>query len=304
MKIFLSKINESWIVDRVRKEWYENNPEISTKFIQKSKIIWIISPWLWSKIPKKYLSKNKVVCSHYHFDFDNFDEKDFYALDVFVDEYHVISNKTKDQLKNLTDKKITSIPFWVNQNLFYEIADKSLLKSKYGFENTDYLIGSFQRDSEGSDVSLPKLIKGPDIFIKLVEKLYEDNKNIKIILTGKRRDFVISELEKLQIPFNYFEMISVEKLNELYNILDLYLVSSRIEGGPQAILECAVTKTPILSTNVGVASEVLSMSSIYDIENFHKAEVDTDYAFNKAQKFTIPKGMNLFREMFEKINEN
>ena len=45
-------------------------------------------------------------------------------------------------------------------------------------------------------------------------------------------------------------------LNELYNILDLYLVTSRIEGGPQAILECAIIKTPIMSTDVGVASGI------------------------------------------------
>ena len=45
-------------------------------------------------------------------------------------------------------------------------------------------------------------------------------------------------------------MASFETLNELYNILDLYIVASRIEGGPQAILECAVTKTPVISTDM------------------------------------------------------
>ena len=48
-------------------------------------------------------------------------------------------------------------------------------------------------------------------------------------------------------------MADILLVNKLYNILDLYLVTSRIEGGPQAILECALTKTPILSTDVGVA---------------------------------------------------
>ena len=57
MKIYLSKINESWIIDRVRKEWYENNKDISTKFIKKPDVIWIISPWLWSKIPKNLLAE-------------------------------------------------------------------------------------------------------------------------------------------------------------------------------------------------------------------------------------------------------
>ena len=53
-------------------------------------------------------------------------------------------------------------------------------------------------------------------------------------------------------------MADSKTINDLYNILDLYIVSSRIEGGPQAIMEAAYTKTPIVSTDVGVASEILS----------------------------------------------
>ena len=45
MKIYLSKINEDWIIDRVKKEWSDNNRSITTKYIFNSDIIWIISPW-------------------------------------------------------------------------------------------------------------------------------------------------------------------------------------------------------------------------------------------------------------------
>ena len=54
------------------------------------------------------------------FDFNNFDKDDFYELDSFVDQYHVISKKTKNQLINLTEKKITSIHFfWVSKKFFF-----------------------------------------------------------------------------------------------------------------------------------------------------------------------------------------
>ena len=304
MKVYLSKINESWIVDRVRKEWYANNQNISTKYIRNADIVWIISPWLWNKIPKKHLKKKKVLCSHYHFDFENFDEKDFYELDQYVDEYHVISKKTEKQLKQLTDKKITSIPFWINQKLFFEITEKDELRKELGFKNNDYLIGSFQRDSEGDDLDSPKLIKGPDIFYDLVSKEYETNKKIKVILAGKRRNFLINKLSENNIPFEYFEMVDTQKLNKLYNILDLYIVSSRIEGGPQAILECAITKTPILSTDVGVASEVLHADSIYSKNQFSDAKVKTNYAYRSAQTFKLPNGMKFFQEMLDTLNEN
>ena len=217
MKVYLSKINESWIIDRMRKEWYEHNSEVSTEKINESDIIWIISPWLWKKIPKRYLKKNKVVCSVYHFeekDFERDSLKDFYKRDSYVDEYHVISPYIEKDLRNLTTKPITYIPFWVNESIWFNIPDKSNLRKKYNIDEKSYLIGSFQRDTEGSDLKSPKLIKGPDRFIEIVKSKKDDIKNLKVVLTGKRRQYVISELEKLNIDYVYLEMVTFEELND------------------------------------------------------------------------------------------
>lgn len=306
MKIYTNKINESWIIDRVIDEWSSNNNDIITNSIQDADIVWIISTWTWKKIRTKHLKDKKVVASIYHIDFDNFnkkDEKNFYKMDQYVDLYHVISLKTKEQLKRLTNKKIISIPFWVNQkNLFY-IENKSSLRKKYGFSEDDYIIGSFQRDTEGSDLVSPKLIKGPDIFIDLVNRL-NNNQNIRILLAGTRRQYVINKLKELGINYKYFEMVQIDQLNEFYNILDLYLVSSRLEGGPQAVLECAVTKTPIISTDVGVASEILHPNSIYSLETFENAKPMVEYAYENSKKYTLPDGMKNFIDMFRDIYES
>jgi glycosyltransferase involved in cell wall biosynthesis len=305
MKIYLSKINESWIVDRVKDEWFEYNDEISTKEIKDSDIIWIISPWLWQKIPKRYLKTKKVVCSIYHFEDKDFLKEnliDFYDRDKFVTHYHVISPKVKEQLENLTDKPVTYIPFWVNQNLWFNIEDKQFLRKKFGVAEDSFLVGSFQRDTEGSDLISPKLIKGPDRFIEIVKYYEAKNSNFKVILTGKRRQFVINELERLNIEYLYFEMANFETLNELYNLIDLYVVSSRIEGGPQAIVECGITKTPIISTDVGFASNILAAESIFDMDNFSDAKPNVNYAFQKSLEIQIPDGFNNFIKMFSEIN--
>ena len=306
MKIYTNKINESWIIDRVIHEWTSNNNEIISNSIQDADIVWIISTWTWKKIRPKYLKDKKVVASIYHIDFNNFnkkDEKNFYKMDQYVDLYHVISLKTKEQLERLTSKEIISIPFWVNQENLFHIDKKSNLRKKYGFSEDDYIIGSFQRDTEGSDLVSPKLIKGPDIFIDLVNRLNKIQ-NIKILLTGTRRQYVINKLEKLGISYEYFEMVQIDQLNEFYNILDLYLVTSRLEGWPQAVLECAITKTPIISTDVGVASEILHPKSIYSLDNFEDAEPMVEYAYQNSKKFMLPEGMNRFREMFREIYES
>ena len=307
MKVYLSNINESWVVDRFREDWYRQNQDISTEDIKKADIIWIISPWLWKKIPKRHLRNKEVICSIYHIDFEKFDEeekKEFLERDKYVEFYHVISLKTKEQLAKLTKKEIISIPFWVDQNIWRSMENKKDLRKKYGLNESDFLVGSFQRDTEGSDLITPKLIKGPDILLQLMKEMKTTNKNLTVILTGKRRQYLIKNFEKYEIDYKYFEMVDIGQVNELYNILDLYLVTSRVEGGPQAILECAITKTPILSTDVGVASEILSKESIFNINNFSHAKVDVEYAYQKVQNYKIPEGMKPFRTKLFGTYEN
>ena len=300
MKVYLSDINESWIVDRVREEWYKYNPELSSKNIKTADTIWIISPWLWGKLPKKYLKKCKVVCSIFHFeekDYNPSNIKEFYKRDKYVDSYHVISQKVLQELQKLTPKPITYIPFWVNQDIWYEIENKEKLKLKYNIPVNSFVIGSFRRDTEGKDLKSPKLIKGPDRFVEIAKYYKSLHPNLIILLSGKRRQYIINELNKENISFLYYEMASFEELNEFYNILDLYIVSSRIEGGPQAIVESGITKTPIISTDVGFASDVLSNESIFDMNNFKNAKPNIDFAYKNSKKLTIPEGFEKFINM-------
>ena len=81
----------------------------------------------------------------------------------------------------------------------------------------------------------------------------------------------------------------MSKLNLLYNILDLYIVSSRLEGGPQAILECAISETPIISTNVGVALSLSKGSIFQSSETYKSAIPDSEEALAKREKILTTK---------------
>src|SRR5210317_258132 len=112
MKIFISKIHESWIIDRMKDEFTNNNEGIVTNNIKEADIIWIIAPWLWHKIPKKHLKSKIVLCSIHHLEDKDFlgkNLKEFYKRDSYVNMYHTISEKSKKQIQKLTDKKIVSI---------------------------------------------------------------------------------------------------------------------------------------------------------------------------------------------------
>lgn len=302
LKIYINKISEDWIVDRQRYEFISKNKKIITNFQFNANLIWIIAPWTWENLNKKHLKNKKVICTIHHIDEYKLKNQinSFKKRDDYVDKYHVTNHGTKNQLQKLTDKEIYVEPFWVNPKNWFEIDDKDSLRKKYNIENNAFIIGSFQRDSEGSNLNNPKLSKGPDQFIKIL-KLYKEEKNLLVILTGKRRNYVINELKKLDIRYLYFEMVNLIKLNELYNLLDLYIVASRVEGGPQSIYECSLTKTPIISTNVGIANVILSEESIFNMNNFSKAIPNTEVAFNNVQKFTIDSSMPRFVEIMEKI---
>ena len=75
----------------------------------------------------------------------------FFNRDQYVDNYHVISKITKLQIEKLTNKPITVIPFWINQNIWKD-EERNIYRKKYKFQEDAYLIGSFQRDTEGSDL--------------------------------------------------------------------------------------------------------------------------------------------------------
>jgi len=310
VKIYLTKINESWIIDRIKKEWINNNKEITSRTPYLSQIIWNVAPWTTSPSFLKKFQNKKIVQSIYHIENQSLDSDEMQEIinnDKYIDAYHVISLRTKEILTIITNKPVYYLPLWVNQDIWYFIDNKKKLRNKYGFKNEDFLVGSFQRDTEGSDLISPKLVKGPDIFIKLIKDLHKKNEQVVAVLTGKRRGYVISELEKNNIPYRYFEMTNFPMMNELYNILDLYLVTSRLEGGPQALVECGQTKTPILSTDVGIANQILDPESIFDFENldtFKNAVPNIEVAFKNSSKLIIPKGMLGYVEMFNNIHEN
>ena len=91
-------------------------------------------------------------------------------------------------------------------------------------------------------------------------------------------------------------------MNELYNMIDLYIISSRYEGGPQSIIEGGLCGTPIVSTDVGLAEHFLDPQSIYtDMSDFTNAKPNPEFTLQKIKKICIPHGMAPFRSMFESL---
>jgi len=118
-------------------------------------------------------------------------------------------------------------------------------------------IGSFQKDGVGWGEGLePKLIKGPDIFLETVRRL-SMSYPIFVLLTGPARGYIKRGLEASGIPYRHDYIRDFNELPSYYHCLDLYLVTSREEGGPKALPECMATGVPLISTRVGMAPDII-----------------------------------------------
>ena len=272
--------NQKWICDLLKEEFIHQFPNETTINISEATIIWYLAPWNYRFTPNEcsrdswlqMLKKKQVIFTQHHIDDDKYKngqlDAQFEFMKTYGNHFHTICDKTYTALSNIFETKnnISVKKLWINDENFYNIQNKSMLRQQFNFSPNAYLVGSFQKDTEGK-TNLPKWSKGPDLFIEIVKNMYEKNNKLEVVLSGLRREYIIDELTKLNIPYHYFNMITIDELNKLYNSLDLYIVSSRCEGGPRAIVECGLTKTPIISTKVGIAPELMDEKALFDYEN-------------------------------------
>lgn len=303
MKVYVNNPGENWIVDRIRAEWYREKPDISTENIQEADVVWIAAPWMWQHLDLNLLQTKKVLCTIHHIVPSKFNEQkanEFLYRDQFVNAYHVPNRHTADFISRFTVKPIHIVGYWFDSKLWKPM-DKEYARRNIGIEESKFVIGSFQRDTEGSDLKSPKLEKGPDLFCDYVEKIA--NENTLVLLGGWRRQYIINRLNQAGIQYKYIEMAPIEQLREMYACCDLYIVSSRVEGGPQALLEAPAMKTPIVSTRMGSAEFLLNENCIIDMPNetYLPTEQDVEENFNIVQNFDIIKHVNNYEKLLRSL---
>jgi glycosyltransferase involved in cell wall biosynthesis len=131
-------------------------------------------------------------------------------------------------------------------------------RARLGIPESAVVVGSFQKDGVGwGDGMEPKLVKGPDIFVKAVECLKQRLPEIFVLLSGPARGYVKAGLESLGVPYKHLYLDSYPEVGQLFQALDVYIVSSRQEGGPKAVLESMASGVPLVTTRVGQAMDLV-----------------------------------------------
>lgn len=193
-----------------------------------------------------------------------------------ISSIHTSCNITRNELiKNgINFDKIIIIPIGIDINDFIKSKklNKNEVRNKLGIPGHTVVIGSFQKDGNGwGEGDEPKLIKGPDIFCKVCGEL-KKRYDIFVLLLGPARGYVKKNLDSMGIRYLHIFEQNYEKMYYYYCALDLYLITSRIEGGPRALMESMASGVPLISTRVGQAPEIIEhgqngyLTDIEDVE--------------------------------------
>lgn len=216
-------------------------------------------------------NSNKIILTCFHLNQNDERIKFIKLLDKKIYLWHTSCTITKSKLIKFgaSKDKIIIIPLGINLGKFYKIhSESNFIRKKYCLDNDTIIIGSFQKDGVGwNKGNKPKSEKGPELLCDLLIKISKHFK-IFILLSGPSRGYVKKRLSENNIPFHHQFFKNSKSLNSFYNLIDFYFITSKIEGGPMQLLESFATKTPVISTKVGMSNDLINhLKNGYFIED-------------------------------------
>ncbi|MQC26257.1 MAG: glycosyltransferase [Chloroflexi bacterium] len=212
--------------------------------------------------------RNAIVATIFHGDRQGDNDTLAEAVDQLIEnqeqfEKIVVANRIMENRFRdwgVPAEKIERIPLGVDLTLFKpsSLQARANIRNRLGIPEDAFCVGSFQKDGVGWEEGLqPKLIKGPDILVEVLAKLAKRHK-LHVLLTAPTRGYVRRGLEKAGIAYTHRVFENYPDLAPLYGALDAYLVTSREEGGPKGVLEALASGIPLVSTEVGMAPDVIT----------------------------------------------
>lgn len=271
-KLYIKSENSNWVLDTIKEEMLSVCQELSIpvaqdKFGYKLKGQSIFYTSKYEILENFKRQNNKIAFPYYHGDpvLDNKFKTLIDSIKInhqWIDRIQVSHSQIEQLILNtgIEESKIHKIPISIDINKFDLRTDqeKKKIRERLNIPASQILIGSFQKDGNGWGEGIePKLIKGPDIFLEVVKALKYKYSNLSVLLTGPARGYMKKGLSRLGIPYYHYFLKDYSDISDFYKTLDLYLITSREEGGPRAVLESMASGVPLVTTKVGQAIDIV-----------------------------------------------
>lgn len=176
----------------------------------------------------------------------------------------VCTESWKRDLRERTCGKIpvTVVPHGVDLDFFQR---KQTRQDRFGIGTNKFVVGFI--GGKGSDFDGGR--KGTDVLLEVIRRSSTQLPNVHVVLGGPGWDSEMAGLRKLGVSVSATGYLPKSDLPALYSAMDVYLLTSRVEGGPCTIFEAMACETAVVATRVGAVPAL-----VVEGVNGFSAEVD------------------------------
>lgn len=217
-----------------------------------------------------------------------------------IDSIICVSKNVQESFGKVLNNKTRSKTVVINDCVSLDILESTAaikLREFYNIPKEKYLVGNIANHTAAKD--LYTLINVMKFFKEVFNR-----KDIVFIQIGEfssKTAAIKQYAVKSDVGDNLIFVDKIENASSLITQFDAFLLTSQREGGPTSLLEAILMKTPVVSTNVGVVSDI-----IIDGENGFIADIKNHYELAKKTLLLL-QNSNLQKKFttisFEIIND-
>ncbi len=243
---------------------------------------------LRTKTIPEFFDSLPIVTTLHHFDAAT-DLAPFYHSDAVM----TVSTQWQQYLaqRGITETHQVIVPFGVDTNTFFPPENESRLKVRktLNFPNDAFVLGfSSRRLSNVADR------KGVTCFLRALQSLRQQLPNLATLIIGPGWRTLAKAMRQRGIPCTQAPYeVNHEQVAKFYSAIDLFWVTSRIEGGPVPLLEAMASSIPCISTPVGAALDLINNGRNGYIVPFDSPELLVKQSLQLAQDETLRNAIGL-----------
>jgi len=194
-----------------------------------------------------------IVTSHHHVGDDYELQRHNLAGDAIV----VGSMQWADDVveRGAPRERVACIPYGVDASRFVPAAEpmRRRLRESLGIAADSVVVGFFAKRSSNE-----RDRKGTDVFAGAVQLLSRDLPDLAVLIIGPGWDDLVAQLEESGVKCVWLPFVrDAARMPEMFQVLDFYWITARIEGGPVTLLEGMSAGVCCITTPVGLAKELV-----------------------------------------------
>ena len=283
-----------WVIGNFAHQITKHNPELavttcSQLAIRKTikrfgpfPLCFDIVHFLRTKTIPEFWGHFPIVTTLHHLD-PATDLTPFFHSDAVM----TVSNQWQQHLTKLGIPKNHQrlVPFGVSTKTFHPPRNEARLKIRQTLHlpQDAFVLGFSARRISNTDDR-----KGTSCFLQALKGLHQQLPNLATLIIGPGWQALAKEIRQrgiscTQAPYE----VNHEQVAQYYRAMDMFWVTSRIEGGPVPLLEAMASNIPCISTPVGAALDL-----IYDGRNGYIVPVDSPELFvNRSLQLSRDKAL-------------